>query len=232
MGVGEITLNQSEEVEGAKFVGGWWMPDHELHFIEMMRPGAKRHELRDGRWCYQVHKLDRAMGFAGRRRVALDIGAHVGFWSYHLAGLFEQVHAFEPVPRHADLFELNLRGRSNWTLHRVALGETRDTCRIEVPEGNTGNAHITGPGELPMAPLDSFGLERVDFVKIDVEGYELPVVKGAVGTLTRCRPLLVIEQKRNERKHFGGRPDEALEFLLALGMTAHAVISGDHILGW
>jgi hypothetical protein len=75
------------------------------------------------------------------------------------------------------------------------------------------------------------GFENVDFIKIDVEGYELPVVKGAVETITACKPNMVIEQKGNDR-FYGQDRAAALSFLMGLGMKQLDVISGDYILGW
>ncbi len=80
--------------------------------------------------------------------------------------------------------------------------------------------------------LDSYGFGQVDFIKIDVEGYELPVNQGAVETLRRCRPIVVIEQKGNDTAVYGGRTNEALERLRGLGARELKVISGDYVMGW
>jgi hypothetical protein len=64
-------------------------------------------------------------------------------------------------------------------------------------------------------------LPDVSFVKIDVEGYELPVLEGAEKTIRRCRPLILVEQGGNEEKHFGRPRNEASAFLESLGMRLH-----------
>jgi FkbM family methyltransferase len=218
---------------GAKLIGGVWLPETEQHFVDMMLHNKKRTRVVDGKHTYQYHKLEAALRHlpADRRRVGVDIGAHVGLWSMWLVKLFGHVHAFEPVAGHADIFPWNMSA-DNWTLHRVALGEREGSVSLTVPPEQTGNAHVVGGGEVPMVTLDSCELERVDFLKIDVEGYELPVLRGAEATLRRCRPILVVEQKGNDAKFYGQPRDAAVAWLKTLGARDLAVISGDHIMGW
>ena len=234
--------------QGAKLVGGVWLPASEEHFVEMMSPGAKRFREVAGRWTYQYHKIERAMKVQpeGRRRICLDIGGHVGLWAMWLTGWFDTVHSFEPVPGFADIYPLNVNMRRA-VLHRLALGGREGEVTISIPLDMTGNSHVAIPGRdpdrrdghgpvdqisgVPMVTLDSLGFDDVDFVKIDVEGYELPVVQGARETLLRNRPNIVIEQKGNDR-FYGDPPRAALSFLEGLGMRKLDLISGDYILGW
>jgi hypothetical protein len=68
---------------------------------------------------------------------------------------------------------------------------------------NSGKTHVTprteGRGLIQMKPLDSFQIDQVDFIKIDVEGYEDQVVRGAKCTLLKHKPVVLIEQKPSER---------------------------------
>jgi len=240
--------------ETAKQVAGIWLPGSEVHLVDMLLHHSKVGPV-DGKGTYQLHKLRAALAHqpTGRRRVAVDIGAHVGLWSMHLVKAFAHVHAFEPIPPHGDLWRRNVAA-SNATLHRTALGARSATVAMEVPEETTGNGHVViGRGGcssavpripdvsnpdrrdlwlgVPMRTLDSFALEEVDFIKIDVEGFERPVIEGAVETILRYRPHVVVEQKGNETA-YGEPRNAAVAFLRGLGMAPVAVISGDWILGW
>lgn len=233
----------------SQLAGGVWMPKTETHFVEMMEPGGKRHKVVDGKWTYQYHKLERVlaeMTAAGRGLgVCIDVGAHCGLWSMWLVKYFKRVHAFEPVWLHADLFEVNVEG-DNWFLYRYALGEEPGFVSIETSSEQTGSAHVvvagregdmrTGVGdlltytEIEMRTLDSFGFQRVDLIKIDVEGYELPMLTGAHETLVRCKPWIVVEQKGNDVKGYGWQQHGGSAYLHAMGWADVAIISGDHIM--
>ena len=232
-----------------KLVGGVWLPESETHFEAMMLRNGKRTRVVDGKHTYQYHKLEAALRHqpADRRRVCLDIGGHVGLWAMWLTGAFDVVHAFEPVPAHAALFERNVdMGKAK--LHRVALGRESGSISITVPLEQTGGAHVAtrggnpggkyNPGGasetwhgVPMVTLDSLGIEDVDLIKIDVEGFELPVIDGGRETIGRWRPNIVIEQKGNEAA-YGEPRDAAVARLKSWGMKDLLVISGDHIMGW
>jgi len=219
--------------EGAINHRGVWLPPGEKHLVEMMAPGVKRYaELPDGRPSYQRHKFLTAVPLVKEARVFVDIGAHVGLWSMQAELAFEQVIAFEPHPVHAAIYPHNMR-TDRYALHRVALGEREGSVRLDGKPGSSGDTHVAGEGDIPMVTLDSFGLERIDLLKIDTEGYELPILRGAVETLKRCRPVVVVEQKGREAMYHGGKQGEAVAFLKSLGMVELApAISGDFFLGW
>lgn len=236
------------QIEGGKLVGGVWMPATETHMIEVMT-GKDRIEV-EGKLTYQYRKLSAAIAQLpkDRRRTALDIGGHVGLWSMWLVRHFKRVEAFEPVPLHADLFEMNVTA-PRCTLHRMALGAQAGQVDMQVPDETTGNAHVAIKGRHPgtrlvehpdlqrtcpaieMRTLDSFGFAEVDFIKIDVEGFEKAVVLGAEHTIKTCRPVMVVEQKGNDSA-YGDAPDAAVKLLQKWGMKPLQVISGDWILGW
>ncbi|HEX7455692.1 MAG TPA: FkbM family methyltransferase [Gallionella sp.] len=208
---------------------GIWLPDHEQHMIEWMNSSG---EIVDGRGTYQIKKLRAALLHVKQYRTAVDVGAHVGFWSMHLAPRFRELHAFEPVKAHRECFESNLTA-PNVALYACALGNKEGGVTLDVPKGSSGGTHISGAGDIPLKRLDDFELPDVDFIKIDCEGYELAVLQGAVETLQRCHPCIIVEQKQHiMAKNFGTSGTPAVDFLIALGAKQRAVLSGDHIVTW
>jgi FkbM family methyltransferase len=210
---------------------GIWLPDHEQHLLEWM---DKSGELVDGRGTYQIKKLRAALEHVRSWRVAVDVGAHVGFWSMHFVKRFHEVQAFEPMAEHRECFVRNVPPQ-HVRLHALAVGAEPARVALTIPPGSSGGTHISGAGDIDVRTLDSFGFEFVDFLKIDCEGYELAVLQGAVETLQRCRPTIIVEQKAHTpggQKHLAGGGKPAVDFLLTLGAKQRRELAGDYILTW
>jgi FkbM family methyltransferase len=229
-----------------KQVGGVWLPAHETHMTEWMK---KRNAYVDGRLTYQYHKLQAAMPHTRQRRVAVDVGAHVGFWSMHLAKWFNVLHAFEPMSLHRKCWEMNMaavadegRRKAVCNLHPVALGDRPGHAVMHTTQGSSGDTWVDPAADaaqhadaVPVATLDSMELRDVDFLKIDCEGFELFVLKGGIETLLRDRPCVVVEQKVRKdafAQRYGLGNTDAVVLLQSLGAKVRQVWSGDYIMSW
>lgn len=144
----------------------------------------------------------------------LDVGAHDGFYSSILEDVIgaEQVYSFEPIPStyarlkrvrpKTRVFPIALSDRIGTQTIRIPLiaGKavtTRATLESDVQEvGQTGSEEIT----IQTSTIDAFAehenLKDVGLIKIDVEGHELHVVRGAVKTLQSFKPVLMIEMEQ------------------------------------
>lgn len=212
-----------------KQVCGIWLPDGDTHFEGQLRAS----QAINGKATYQHGKYLVALRHVRTRNHAVDIGAHVGLWSRVMAFDFKRVTAFEPLAAHRDCFSRNVES-GNVTLHGLALGSKAGTIHVHMPEDNTGNAHVRGDGEkVAMVALDEFGhIEHIDFLKIDVEGFELDVIEGAEKTIKSHRPVMVVEQKPNNAERYGRGRWDAVNVLKSWGMKEMAILSGDHIMAW
>ncbi len=219
-----------------KFVDSWHFPDGETHLPQWMATPKARMIL-NGRPAYQGKKQLAAITECGRRSrmgVAIDVGAHIGLWSFNLAPAFVKVHAFEPVAEHRACFEKNIAGSSSHyrvELHAMALGMQEGSVSIKTAPTSSGDSWVSGEGDIPMVTLDSFGFENVDFIKIDCEGYEENVLRGAAATIDAWRPIIMVEQKRDMASdRFGLAKLGAVAFLLERGYKVAAELSGDYLM--
>lgn len=216
-----------------------WLPDGERHFPDWM---TRNGEMVDGRGTYQIKKLRQALKSCRNFRTAVDIGAHVGLWSMHLAKRFERLVAFEPMTAFRECWLANMEGRGG-VVHGCALGEREGRCFMKVPglDGgiDSGGTHVErmaavndeDPDAIEMRTLDSFMLRDVDLIKIDCEGFEYKVVCGAEATIRRDMPVIVVEQKQHiMARNYGAAGTPAVDRLRELGYRTHAVLSGDYIM--
>lgn len=148
------------------------------------------------------------------RSVAIDVGANEGIWSVQLARYTARVHAFEPNP--ICIAQLARVLPSNVQLHKMAVSDKSGTANLRYDPTNTGlgtiaenNVIDANPDvkevvivEVPVGTIDAFVFNDVGLIKIDVEGHEEAVVRGAEATLRRERPVFVIEVE--ERHNPGG----------------------------
>jgi FkbM family methyltransferase len=153
---------------------------------------------------------------AGRPAVALDIGANVGHHSLYMASFCAQVHAFEPYEKVACAIDNKIRrnGLRHVHVHRVGLSDQERVLDFYAPQGvNTGTGSFVAThevqnnclvGQLRVVKADdyiaSLQLQRIDLVKIDVEGFELSVLRGLPETLRRHRPIVMLELSDEARQ--------------------------------
>jgi len=168
-------------VEAATDVGPVVVPLRDLASCSLLLRGCIPHEIRET-------ALVRAL--AREWRVALDVGAHVGWyarlaWDHMPAG--RQVHAFEPNPAIFPYLVENTRNRDGLLPRQVAIGEREGRATFyRAASSNLCSAvrQVGEPIDVNATTLDTIGkaldvIGRVDFIKCDVEGGELAVLRGA-----------------------------------------------------
>ena len=106
-----------------------------------------------------------------------------------------------------------------------------------ITEGNTGHSHIdkttVGTGKVDMKRLDSLWFDRIDYIKIDCEGYEMQILQGGEQTIRNHQPVIVVEQKLHKdtgvtkATQYG-----AVELLKSWGSKQLGQVRNDCILGW
>lgn len=173
----------------------------------------------------------------GRRGVAIDIGANEGYWSLQLARYAKHVHAFEPNPICLEQLRRVLPRRV--TLHPVALSDGTGLKKLRYDPNNTGIGTIESDNPLSdnegikhietrdvsTKCLDDLRLSGVELIKVDVEGHEESVLRGADVTLQCNRPTVICEI---EERHNAGGLERIREFFRRRDYRAYAV-DGDRV---
>ena len=135
-----------------------------------------------------------ALKYVKRWRNCIDIGSNVGMWTRELAQKFEQVYCFEPNTNFIECFNKNIT-ENNVELFEFGLSNKEHTASQEFNSTQMTNT----PGDVQCRTLDSFNLNNIDFIKIDVDGFEVEVLEGAVETITRNNPVINVEMKELKR---------------------------------
>ena len=139
---------------------------------------------------YQTDILRKSLKYVRDFRQAVDIGAHVGYWSKHLAKSFKEVVAFEPVQEN---FDCLLENAPKIKAYNCAIGKEHGLgAMINPKESNSGAWELRKGSEINIFPLDDFNLSP-NYIKIDVQGSERNVLLGAERTISIHKPVVVIE---------------------------------------
>lgn len=140
-----------------------------------------------------------------RGDIVLDLGANVGYYSIlfsRLCGKKGSVHCFEPVMETYQSLLLSLRGLKNTKVNNLAVGEKETMMKINLDPANSEKStllKINSPKSenVKVLPIDTYvkeqKLSKVDFIKCDVEGYELQALLGMRETLSINQPKISIE---------------------------------------
>ena len=166
----------------------------------------------------------------------LDVGANIGYYSLMaaaVAGPSGRIVAFEPNPHIFNHFKRTIEKNriSHITLEQYALADAAGTCELFVPieAGNNTATMIANEGgspvSVPVITLDDYldrnDIEHVDFMKIDVEGYEPRIIAGAQATIKAKKiDAILCEFSGHWLRQDGTTPQDFYEFMRSLGLRA------------
>lgn len=171
--------------------------------------------LRNGKIYEQGLVLNKLSDYIRHSKVIFDIGAHAGSHTvlYKYINPDAEIYCFEPQKRMFEILKHNVEQNSfnKVYLANKAVGHAnmRFTMNASSVDGENANRQIVygddnrynigglqvgkGGEEIEIVTLDSLGIEKIDFMKIDVEGFEPLVIKGGLQTIQQCRPIISFE---------------------------------------
>jgi FkbM family methyltransferase len=166
-------------------------------FLELGRSEAQPLLFLDGdRFIPERHLV---MSLLKPGMTIVDVGANIGYYVLMFekkVGKQGRIICFEPEPDNLRELNRNISENNfkNVTVHEFVLGNTEGTVNFQ--GGITGKVSKTGEYEIPIARLSSIIDEKVDLIKIDVDGFEGAVLYGAEEVIEKYRPVLFLEVHR------------------------------------
>ena len=146
----------------------------------------------------QQNHRNKSLGYVENWDTCIDIGSNVGYWCRDFTKKFKRIIAFEPQQVFIDCFKLNI-DMSKVELHKLGLSYEEELTSMD-PIGQ--EMFYTDNNNIKCVTLDSMGFDfQIDYVKIDVDGYEYNVIRGAEKTLSSQKNCVInIELKRKNLK--------------------------------
>ena len=187
-----------------KKIADFYFPDeenYEFYINEIKQKG-----------CFQKEHLYEGLKYVSNFNVAVDVGANIGTWSIEMAKHFNKVYSFEIYPPTFECLKKNIEERNlenKIFINLCGLGDKRERVSLmndEKIHNTVASLAISYKGELKydVLTLDDFTFEDLNFLKIDVEGYEAKVLIGGKKTITKFKPIILLEYKERKAKFFGG----------------------------
>jgi len=158
---------------------------------------------------------------------AIDVGTWYGPWTYWLSKRVRDVQSFEPNPNVAAVLRRGVA--SNVTVHEFAVSDVEGTAELVLQDlsvGSEGTASIVpgvegaGSHSVRTKRIDDMGFSNVRFIKIDVEGHEDAVIRGAQETIERDHPVLFVELEERMTNI-----NETISMMADLGYEARFVMN-------
>lgn len=221
---------------------GHWIPSYDTHI---------------GKWVEDAGRLDcdgyllpRILPLIKPGDVVIDVGANIGdhTHAYAKAVLGDgvdtgRVLAFEPNPVPFECLMRNMRGHGHVECIPKGLSNLMGFGSI-VQSSNVGASHVIGAvrvdpegvvtigddqqhASIELTTLDSYHLGKCDLIKIDAEGFEYAILQGAWETITKCRPIIVMEINKGALARNGVMPEDIYNWMALRGYEVRGVEPGE-----
>lgn len=173
------------------------------------------------RYINHAEDMRVALRHTKKRDSVVQAGGHCGIWPLWLAKKFQRVYTFEPNPDNWECLQANcMKELAAGKVFAVnaCLGEQPTKIAMRVNGKNTGGHKGTmDRGDTPVVTIDGLALDACDLIVLDVEGMELPALRGARRTIDEFSPVIMLEDRGHGDRHGWGGHDELFGWLAELG---------------
>ena len=167
--------------------------------------------------------VDHVLPHLKKNNVMIQAGGNCGLLLSTFVNHFNFIYTFEPDPVNFYCLTQNISSENVFKI-QACLGksngttQTQQLVRPDRPH-DTGGVHICGDGYLPLLSIDSLNLPECDLIQLDVEGYELNALLGAVEAIKKYKPVLCIEFCEKWLNRYDATSEKILNLLRKLNYT-------------
>lgn len=201
---------------------GIWVISNDTHISKWVE--------QQGRLDFDTHFMNKICSYIKPGDTVVDVGANIGdhSWAYACAtrGVNSgRVLAFEPNETPFRCLTRNMAGHGHATCIQKGLGEKPGRMGI-IRSSNVGASYLTDGNDIEIVTLDSYELPACALIKIDAEGMELGILRGAEETVKRCRPVLVMEINSGALERQGTSAYDIFVWLESMGYRVEGNTGG------
>lgn len=152
---------------------------------------------------YEQYETKILLSQINNQSVVVDVGANIGYYTLLAAKIAKKVYAFEPDKDSFLILKKNVEENelTNVFLFNQAVGDKNEKVGLIINKENYGDSKVKVGNEIDCVRLDEVIKEKVDLVKIDVQGYEAKVVEGMKKIIKKDKPIIFIEvDQKNIKK--------------------------------
>lgn len=178
----------------------WHVPDMDFLSKKVQHAGPNCN--------YERAFRDFVMKHHPRKNVMVDVGANIGIYSRPCAAFFKKVYAVEPIPKILECLKLNIKECKNIEILEHGIGPLNLEAMFLYNPRNSGNTRQVTSNDTKLLnlviskilPLDDLQFEEINYIKIDVEGFESDVLASGMSSLKTNLPWVQVEINDNQDK--------------------------------
>lgn len=174
-----------------KLKNGWMVPDDDTRVTFLLENDSDRYNP-----TYEDKYRQLVISHLPNKRTFVDVGANVGIWSLPMTQHFKKIVSYEPSRQNIECIKSNIP--DGIELREKAVADFAGEAKFHQAGKNCGDGKLCREGvkssyTVPVVKLDDEGLDNVDMIKIDTQGWELDALKGMTELIKSCRPWVMFE---------------------------------------
>jgi FkbM family methyltransferase len=150
--------------------------------------------------------------FIKNKNVMVQAGGNCGMTLRPFISIFNTIYTFEPDPINFKCLCLNIP-EDNVIKIQSCVGKDHELVKMDFVGNDQGSGHIIGSGNIPTFKIDDLNLFECDLIMLDIEGFELNALKGAIKTIEKYKPVLCIEYYEPWLNRYGYSLNDIYDFM-------------------